>query len=140
MNSYKKSLLLLNIILILNQGCYPVSHIIIGNKRTPINHTEVKIYADFPDTYDKIAIIETSSDLALKDFSIDFTHQQKTDKALKRLKTEAASLGANGVVIQNIATNNKQHFSFHEDDKGKINASSRNEKQKELKAIAIFVK
>ena len=49
-------------------------------------------------------------DLAFKDLSIEFTHQQKTNKALERLKKEAASLGANGVVIQNIATNIKQHI------------------------------
>ena len=70
----------------------------------------------------------------------NITHQQKTNKALERLKKEAALLGANGIVIQNISTNTKQHFNLNKNDKGEILASSRHEKQKELSGIAIFVK
>mgnify|MGYP001488804291 CR=1 FL=1 len=74
-------------------------------------------------------------------------------KALDRLKKEAASIGANGVVIQKISTNIKQHLSLNENDKGEkgkgkrrkgksdtIGRERRTEKQKELNAIAIFVK
>ena len=136
----KRLILSFAIVLIIFQGCYPVSHIIIGEKKTPINANKVKIYPDFPDKYEKIAMIEVSSDFALKDMSLEITDQQKTDKALYRLKAEASSLAANGVVIQNLSNKNKQHFSLRKDDRGNINASSRNEKQKELKGIAIFVK
>ena len=122
------------------KSCYPVSHIIIGEIQTPLDYNNVKIYHDYPDTYDKIAIIEASSDLAFKDLSIEFTHQQKTNKALDRLKKEAASLGANGIVLQNISTTLKQHFNFNESNKGTISVYSRHEKQKELNAVAIFVK
>ena len=122
------------------KSCYPVSHIIIGEIQTPIDYNNVKVYHDFPDAYVKIAIIEASSDLAFKDLSIDFTHQQKTNKALDRLKKEAASLGANGIVLQSISTKTKQYLNFNESRKGKITTSSRHEKQKELNAIAIFVK
>ena len=132
--------ILLLISIFLTKACYPVSHVIIGDTQAALDYTNVKIYNDYPNTYEKIAIIEASSDLAFKDFSIEFTHQQKTNKALERLKKEAGSLGANGIVIQTIATNIKQHLSLNENDKGEINASSRHEKQKELNAIAIFVK
>jgi hypothetical protein len=132
--------LLLSLSLFLTKACYPVSHVIVGETQTPIDYTDVKVYTDYPDNYEEIAIMEASSDLSYKDLSIEFTHQQKTNKALERLKKEAASLGANGVVIQNIATNIKQHLSLNENDKGEISASSRHEKQKELNAIAIFVK
>ena len=132
--------LLLLISFFLTKACYPVSHVIIGDTQAAVDYTNVKIYNDYPDTYEKIAIIEASSDLAFKDFSIEFTHQQKTNKALERLKKEAGALGANGIVIQSIATNIKQHLSLNENYKGEINASSRHEKQKELNAIAIFVK
>ena len=132
--------ILLLISIFLTKACYPVSHVIIGDTQAALDYTNVKIYNDYPDTYEKIAIIEASSDLAFKDFSIEFTHQQKTNKALERLKKEAGALGANGIVIQSIATNIKQHLSLNENDKGEINASSRHEKQKELNAIAIFVK
>ena len=145
-------LLLLSLSLF-QQKCYPVSHIIVGETQTPIDYTDVKVYTDYPDNYEKIAIMEASSDLSYKDLSIEFTHQQKTNKALERLKKEAASLGANGVVIQKISTKIKQHLSLNEDDKGekgkgkrrkgksdKIGRERRTEKQKELNAIAIFVK
>ena len=150
---YQFKLLLLSLSLFLTKACYPVSHVIVGETQIPIDYTDVKVYPDYPDNYEKIAIIEASSDLAFKDLSIEFTHQQKTNKALERLKKEAASLGANGVVIQNIATNIKQHLSLNENDKGEkgkgkrrkgksdtIGRERRTEKQKELNAIAIFVK
>ena len=100
----------------------------------------VKVYSDFPDDYEKIAMIEASSDFAFKDMSLEITDQRKTDKALARLKEEAASLGANGLVIQSLSNKNKLHFSLRKDNQGNLNADTRNEKQKELKAIAIFVK
>ena len=133
-------LLFLLISSLLAKACYPVSHVIIGDTRTPIEYTDVKVYIDYPDNYEKIAIVEASSDLAIKDISIDMTHQQKTNKALERLKKEAALLGANGIVIQNISTNTIQHFNLNENVKGETISSSRHEKQKELTALAIFVK
>ena len=136
----KKLILLYAIVLILFQGCYPVSHIIIGEKKDPIKADLVIVYSDFPDEYEKIAMIEASSDFAFKDMSLEITDQRKTDKALARLKEEAASLGANGIVIQSLSNKNKLHFSLRKDDRGNLNADTRNEKQKELKAIAIFVK
>ena len=138
MNQFK--LLLLSLSLFLTKACYPVSHVIVGDTQPPIDYADVKVYIDYPNNYEKIAIIEASSDLAFKDISIDITHQQKTNKALERLKKEAALLGANGIVIQNISTNTKQHFNLNENDKGEFIGSSRYEKQKELSAIAIFVK
>ena len=59
---------------------------------------------------------------------------------MDRLKKEAAYLGANGIVLQNISTTFKQHFNLSENNKGTISTSSRHEKQKELNAVAIFVK
>ena len=136
----KKLIPIYALVLVLFHGCYPVSHIIIGEKKNPINAEQVKVYLDFPSEYEKIAMIEASSDFAFKDMSIEITDQKKTDKALARLKAEAASLGANGIIIQSLSNQNKLHFSLRKDDRGNLNADTRNEKQKELKAIAIFVK
>ena len=135
-NNFKCLLILVFVL----KSCYPVSHVIIGEVQTPLDYNNVKVYYDYPKFHEKIAIIEASSDLSFKDISIEFTHQQKTNKALDRLKKEAASLGANGIVFQNISTTNKQHFNFNENNKGKISAFSRSEKQKALNAVAIFVK
>ena len=138
MNKFDIKFLFLSVFIL--KSCYPVSHIIIGEAQAPINYVDVKVYYDYPDVYEKIAIIEASSDIAFKDFSIEFTHQQKTNKALDRLKKEAASLGANGIVLQNISTTIKQYLNFDKSSKGAFSTSSRHEKQKELNAVAIFVK
>ena len=85
--------------------------------------TEVNL----PSKYEKIAVIEAGSDFSFKDPSFDFTHQKKTDKALERLKNEAALLGANGIVIQSLSTQIKQ--TLHATDDG---IASSNEKIKEI--------
>ena len=67
-------LLLVHITLLLIKACYPVSHIIVGNTQVPIDYKNVKVYIDYPNNYEKIAIVEASSDLAFKDISIEITH------------------------------------------------------------------
>ena len=100
------SLLSLLISFLTIKGCYPVSNIVVDETRPPINHNVV-VYADFPESFEKIAIMESASDLALKDISILFTDQQKTNKALERLKKEAALFGANCLVIQKMLSVNR---------------------------------
>ena len=132
------------LILLFLISCYPVSHIIVGETRPPINFNEVKVYADFPETFEKIAIMESASDFALKDFSILFTDQQKTNKALERLKKEAAFMGANGLVIEDVSSINRKQFSFRkyngENGESFLNGSQRNDMEKEIKAPAVFIK
>ena len=72
--------LLVLITFLLAKACYPVSHIIIGETQVPIDYKDVKVYIDYPNNYEKIAIVEASSDLAFKDISIEITHQQKQIK------------------------------------------------------------
>ena len=116
-------------------GCVPVSHIIVGDKREPINPSDVEIYLDYPEQYDKIALIDAGSNFAFKDPAILFDWQSKMDKATERLKIEAAKLGANGIMIIN--TDNKIYQSTSSDGKGSISSSSHSEKF--VKAIAIYV-
>ena len=78
-------------------GCYPVSHVIVGEARMPIEPSMVKIFADYPDEYEKIALVDAGSSFALKDPAVLFTWQSKMDKVIERLKIEAAQLGANGM-------------------------------------------
>ena len=138
------SLLLLSLSLFIIKACYPVSYIVVGETRPPINYNEVVVYADFPESCEKIAIMESASDLAFKDISILFTDQQKTNKALERLKKEAALFGANGLVVQEMLSVNRKQFSFRkydrENGKSFINGSQRNKMEKEIKATAVFVK
>ena len=72
------------------------SHVMIGQARPPISPEEVQIYTRPPDApFEEIARLQTSSG-----GSFSFTAQGKTDAVIKRLKTEAAKLGANGVLLE----------------------------------------
>ena len=123
------------LILSLIIGCVPVSHIVVGETREPIHPSNVKIYLDYPEEYEKIALIDAGSNFAFKDPVILFDWQSKMDKATERLKIEAAKLGANGILIIN--TDNKIYQSISSDGKGSTSSSSHSEKF--VKAIAIYV-
>jgi hypothetical protein len=74
------------------------SHVMIGKARPPISPDEVQIYQRPPNApYEQIARLDTSSQ-----GSFSFTAQSKTDAVIKRLKAEAAKLGANGVLLEGI--------------------------------------
>src|SRR5215471_2917666 len=74
------------------------SHVMIGKARPPISPDQVQIYTRPPTVpYEEIARLETSSA-----GSFSFTAQGKTDAVIKRLKEEAAKLGANGVLLEGI--------------------------------------
>jgi len=70
----------------------------IGKARPPISPDQVIIYTRPPELpYEEIARIDTSSQ-----GSFSFTAQGKTDAVIRRLKEEAAKLGANGVLLEGI--------------------------------------
>ena len=72
-------------------GCYPVSHIIVGETRTPISTAEVKIYLEYPSDYEIIARIDASSEFAFRDPSIDFTWQRKMNKIIEKVSVKKLS-------------------------------------------------
>ncbi|HEV8647016.1 MAG TPA: hypothetical protein VGR01_15765 [Burkholderiales bacterium] len=76
-------------------GCATTSHVITGKPRAPIDASQVTLYSAAPPKYEEIAVIEASSRS-----SFSFGDQQKLDAVIERLKKEAASLGANGVLLQ----------------------------------------
>ena len=77
-------------------GACATSKVMLGTARPPISPDQVVIYTSPPKgTYEQIARIDTSSQ-----WSLSLTAQQKTDAVISRLKTEAAKLGANGVLLQ----------------------------------------
>src|SRR5258706_14117313 len=75
-------------------GCV-TSHVMVGRARPPISPDQVQIYLHPPaGKYEEIALLDTSS---RNSFSI--TAQAKTNAEMQRLKEEAASLGANGILL-----------------------------------------
>lgn len=78
-------------------GCAS-SHILTGTPRPPIDPAQVRIFHGSPGVpYEEIAVLETSSG------AFTFGNQNKTDAVMRRLREEAASLGANGVLFQGTA-------------------------------------
>ncbi|MFC0251692.1 hypothetical protein [Massilia consociata] len=88
-------------IAVLLSACASSSVILVGHARPAIQPSAVKLYLEPPASYERIALLETSSEA-----SWAVTNQGKTDKMVERLKEEAAKLGANGVLLT--ATGNKQ--------------------------------
>ena len=75
------------------------SHVLVGPARAPILPSQVQLYLQPPaGKYEQIAVLDTSSK-----HSFSFTAQGKTDVVIRRLKQEAAKLGANGILLQEIA-------------------------------------
>ena len=122
------------VLILLLISCHPVSHIVVGNKREATSPTNVKVYLDYPESYEKIALVDAGSNFSFKDPVILFAWQSKMNKALERLKIEAASLGANGILIVN--TDNKTYQSINSNENG---VKSSTYEEKFIKAIAIHV-
>lgn len=72
------------------------SSVLVGTRRPAIDPAAVKLYVQAPAKFEQVAII--SSD-ARNDFA---SQQNLTDNAIERLKREAASVGANGVLLEGV--------------------------------------
>lgn len=94
-NFITKNILFLFSLLLLTSCA--TSHVLVGAKRPPIPVSQVKIYSKPPRKFEEIAMMDTSSK-----GSWAITEQGKMDTVIERLKEEAASLGANGVLLQGI--------------------------------------
>ncbi len=78
-------------------GCAS-SHVLTGTPRAPIDPGQVRIYhGPPPGQYEEIAILNTSSG------ALTYGEQNKINSVLDKLRREAASLGANGVLFQGTA-------------------------------------
>jgi uncharacterized protein YbjQ (UPF0145 family) len=78
-------------------SCSTSSHVMLGTARPAISPDSVRIYNEPPAQYEQIAQLNATSQGT---FAI--TSQQNIDAALARLKTEAAKLGANGILLQSV--------------------------------------
>ncbi len=76
-------------------ACATSSHVIVGTTRPPISPDQVRLYFTPPARFEEVAILDSSSKN-----SWAVTDQGKMDKAIQRLKEEAAKLGANGVLLR----------------------------------------
>jgi len=85
------------VLAVLLPGCSTSSHVMIGTSRPAISPESVRIYLQPPPRYEQVATLDATSQ-----GSFAITGQQNMDKAMARLKEEAAKLGANGVLLQGV--------------------------------------
>jgi hypothetical protein len=78
-------------------ACSTSSHVLIGTARPAISAESVRVYYTPPPKYEEIATINASSQ-----GSLALTSQQNMDKAMQRMKAEAAKVGANGILLQTV--------------------------------------
>ena len=72
--------------------------LIVGKQRPAITPEQVKLYIKPPEKYEVIAIITAD---AAHDF---MSKQALQDIAIKNLKVEAAKVGANGILLDNVGS------------------------------------
>lgn len=73
------------------------THVMVGTARPPTNPDSVRIYHTPPAKYEEIALIESDNV-----GTSGFTQQGRVNSAMKRLRENAAGLGANGIILQGI--------------------------------------
>lgn len=80
-------------------SCASGSAIVTGPLRSATKPETVVVYSEPPKNYEVIGIVSASSDAGL-------TQQSSLNYALEELKKQAARIGANGIIIENINTSN----------------------------------
>ena len=74
------------------------SHILTGTPRAPIDPSQVRVYYGSPGVpFEEVALLETASG------AFTYGEQNKADAIMRKLRAEAASLGANGILFQGMA-------------------------------------
>jgi len=96
--------------------------VLLGPQRAAIDVGEVRLYRAAPPKYEEIALLTAK---AGHDFKND---QSLMDSAIQRLKEDAAKLGANGVLLQDVRSRSRG-----------IAATGAGESYNEVTGIAIFV-
>jgi hypothetical protein len=85
-------LFLIGLVVLAVGACASGSAIVTGNTRAPIAPEQVRIYLESPAEFEVIGLVNASSDAG-------WTEQDSQDYAVKELKSQAAKLGANGVLL-----------------------------------------
>jgi len=89
-------------------GCATGSHIVTGEVRPAIDPNEVKLYLEPPQKYETIGIVEASSD-------VELSAQAAQDRAIQELKSQAAKIGADGVLITHTGEKSSDTVGFYSD-------------------------
>ena len=87
-------------LIIIASGCATGTALVTGIQRLETDPYSVVLYSDIPNCgYEVIGIVTASSDAG-------FTEQDKLNYAVEELKHQAAKIGANGIILENVSTSN----------------------------------
>jgi hypothetical protein len=95
-----KTILTAALCVVVLAGCAS-SAVIVGQIRPAISPAQVKLYLNPPKKFEQVALLESSSKA-----SWAVSDQGKTDVVIQRLKEEAAKIGANGVLLSGLGSQN----------------------------------
>jgi hypothetical protein len=91
--SCRSSLALLLVSTLVLASCATSSHVLVGPARPAILPNDVAVLLSAPGKFEQIAELEASSGASLQ------SSEAKWDRAVEELKKEAASVGANAIVL-----------------------------------------
>jgi hypothetical protein len=81
-------------------GCATGSAIVTGQKRPPINPDQVRLYTSPPEKkYEEIGLVSANSY-----WSWAWNEQAKMDTATREIRSKAAKLGANGIILKGVGS------------------------------------
>lgn len=86
--------------LLLAASCASGTALVTGTQREATTVESVMIYTEPPTNYEVIGIVTASSNSGMTD-------QGSLNYAIEELKKQAAKIGANGIILQNVSTSNK---------------------------------
>ena len=88
-------------LIVIANGCAATgTALVTGIQRPATDPKSVVLYAEIPNCeYEVIGIVTASSD-------IGWTEQDDINYAVEELKRQAAKIGANGIILENISTSN----------------------------------
>ena len=92
-----KAILALMLVAVLT-ACASGTVLLTGKARTPISPDDVVLYTTAPAHYEVIGIVNAHN-------SHGWTDQGRLEKAVAELKSQAAGVGANGIILQGVSTN-----------------------------------
>jgi len=116
-----------------------------GYNRVPLNPVEslpdpaidpasVKLYLTAPEHYEEIALLTADSD-----GSWTFSQQAKMEEVIKRLKVEAAAVGANGILIRGVSDRSEDPVIITDESDDWSTGFGFSEQEKTAWAVAIWV-
>jgi hypothetical protein len=82
-------------------GCATSSRTLTGSPRAPLSPTDVRVYTQAPQSFEEIAVLGASRKSVTTAGGL-----RAVEKMIETMKSQAAEVGANGVLLEDLADSN----------------------------------